>query len=280
MWGASSGGCNPGESLIWEETMTNRYLKIEHDERVCVIKMNNPPTNAINPEFLKEIYEAVINQSKKRNILCIIITSEIEKFFIAGADIKSMQNMSPGDARNFSKSFNDAMMCLEEQEKILVAAINGHALGGGFELCLACDFRLMAEGAGTLGLPEVTLGLIPGGGGTQRLPRIIGPSKAREMILTGSRIDDRQALSLGVIDKIFSKEQFLKKVVSFSKGLVEGASMAKVIANKSIRLGMMKGYKKAFDWETDCFGEVFSTNDAKEGLSAFLEKRKPEFRGK
>ncbi len=260
--------------------MASKGVTVDLRGDVCIVRMKNPPTNALTPASIDEIMESVMSQAGNKDVFSIIIASDLDDFFIAGADVKAMLKMTQDEAMAFSTRFNNAMLRLEDQEKVLIAAINGHALGGGLELALACDFRFMAAGSGSIGLPEVTLGLIPGGGGTQRLSRLVGLPRAKEMVLNGSRIEPDTALSIGLVDRLFPRENFLEEVVSHSRKLLRGASMAKLIANRAIRKGYTMDYAGSFRYETRCFGEVFSTSDAREGMASFIDKRKPEFKGR
>lgn len=258
--------------------MTYKFLTIERDEAVSIIKMMRPPTNPINRDFVLELSNAFDEVAKDENTKVVIITSALEKYFIAGADIKMILNMTEKEADETTEYFQKTFQKLNDMPKIIIAAINGYALGGGFELALACDYRFMAKGKHTLGLPETTLGIIPGAGGTQRLVRKIG-HKALDLLINKTQLQPEEALTLGLIDGIYEPEELLPETIKFAKKLTKMATKAIGIVKTCVYKGAEISLEAGLKLEKQGFIEAFKTQDAKEGLTAFLEKRKPEFKG-
>lgn len=259
--------------------MNYNFLTIEHDESIGIIKMNRPPTNPINRDFVQELAYAFDELKKDENIKVIVITSAIEKFFVAGADIKMIASMTEKDANDVTLFFQESFQKLNNMEKIVIAAINGFALGGGCELALACDYRFMAKGDHKIGLPEVTLGIIPGAGGIQRLGKLLGP-KALDLLINKTMLSPEEALSIGLVDAIYEPESLMTETINFAKKLSRGATRAMGIIKRCLYKGIELSIEEGLKLDKDGFVEVFKTEDAKEGLTAFVEKRKAQFKGK
>jgi enoyl-CoA hydratase len=257
--------------------MTYQFLTMTRDERVLTISLNRPPTNPLNGAFGRELFAAFSEAGKMEDVTVVVITSALEKAFIAGADIKEMAAQSQSEAEAFSKLLQDANNLLAGMKKVVIAAINGHALGGGCELALACDYRFMTAGKAFIGLPEATLGILPGAGGTQRLPRLIGLAKAMDMLLRGRTMGPEEALTIGLVDRVIPAETFMDEVMAFARQLAAGPGKAlgniKVAVTEGIDLPM----EQALAVERKYGLENLQTHDAKEGLTAFAEKRKPNF---
>lgn len=252
------------------------FLTIERDENVAVIKMNRPPSNPINRDFVGELSNAFDEVAADKDIRVVIITSALERFFVAGADIKMILNMTEKESDETTAFFQKSFQKLNDMPKIVIAAINGFALGGGFELALACDYRFMAKGKHTIGLPETTLGIIPGAGGTQRLVRLIG-YRALDLLINKTQLTPEEALSMGLVDAVYEPEQLLQESLNFAKKLTKMATKAIGIAKRCVYKGIELSLEDGLKLEKEGFVEVFKTKDAKEGLTAFLEKRKPVF---
>jgi enoyl-CoA hydratase len=250
---------------------------MQTEGRVLTISLNRPPTNPLNGEFGLELFQAFGEAERMDDITVVVITSALEKAFIAGADIKEMAAMGPLESDAFSKLLQNANNILAGMKKIVIAAINGHALGGGCELALACDYRFMVAGKALIGLPEATLGIVPGAGGTQRLPRLVGLAKAKDILLWGKVMGPEDALAIGLIDRVIEAEGFMDEVMKFATKLASGAGKAlgyiKVAVNEGIELPL----EQALAVERRYGLENLKTADAKEGLTAFGEKRKPNF---
>lgn len=260
--------------------MAYQYITLKQEERILTISLNRPPTNPLSSEFGQELFQAFNEAGQMDDVTVVVITSAQEKAFIAGADIKEMAAMNQADSEAFSKLLQDANNLLAGMKKVVIAAINGHALGGGCELALACDYRFMVAGKALIGLPEAGLGIVPGAGGTQRLPRLIGLAKARDILLCGKVMGPEEALAIGLIDRVIEADGFMDEVIKFAGKLASGAGKAlgyiKVAVNEGIELPL----EQALAVERAYGLENLKTHDAKEGLTAFAEKRKPVFQSK
>ncbi len=260
--------------------MGYHYITLKQEERVLTISLNRPPTNPLSSEFGLELFKAFREAEQRDDVTVVVITSALEKAFIAGADIKEMAAMNQAESEAFSKLLQDANNTLERMKKVVIAAINGHALGGGCELAMACDYRFMAAGKALIGLPEAGLGIVPGAGGTQRLPRLVGIARAKDILLWGKVMGPEEALALGLIDRIIPAESFMDEVMEFAHKLASGAGKAlgyiKVAVNEGVDLPM----EQALAVERRYGLENLLTHDAREGLTAFGEKRKPNFLSK
>lgn len=259
--------------------MEYKNLSIEIKDGVALLKVNRPKAlNALNSETLDELKKAAEELEINPEVKVIIVTGEGDKAFVAGADIVEMKDMDPVQGMEFSRKGHEAFSKLENMGKVVIAAVNGYALGGGFELALACDI-IYASDKARFGFPEVTLGIHPGFGGTQRTARLIGLAKAKELIFTGKMITAQEAFSMGLINKVVPQDELMKEAFSLAEtikscGLV-AIRLAKECVNKSLSLGINEGLKL----EASNFGLCFGTKDQKEGMTAFVEKRKPVFKG-
>jgi enoyl-CoA hydratase/carnithine racemase len=257
--------------------MAYEFINLKEEGHILTISLNRPPTNPLSSAFGKELFNAFSEASKMEDVTVVIVTSSQEKAFIAGADIKEMAAMDQAQSEAFSKLLQDANNLLSGMKKVVIAAINGHALGGGCELAMACDYRFMAAGKALIGLPEAGLGIVPGAGGTQRLPRLVGMAKAKDILLCGKVMGPEEALAIGLIDRIFEAESFMEEVMKFAVKLASGAGKAlgyiKIAVNEGIELPL----EQALAVERKYGLENLLTHDAKEGLTAFGEKRKPNF---
>ncbi len=257
--------------------MAYQFLTMKTEGRVLTISLNRPPTNPLNGEFGLELFNAFTEAGQMDDIAVVVITSALEKAFIAGADIKEMVAQDPAAAENFSKLLQETNSTLTRMKKIVIAAINGHALGGGCELAMACDYRLMTSGKAFIGLPEAGLGIIPGAGGTQRLPRLIGLTKALDMLLRGKTVTPQEALEIGLVDRLIAPENFQEEVLTFATQLASGAGKALGYIKAAVHEGIDLPMDQALAVERKYSAENSTTYDAGEGLTAFIEKRKPVF---
>jgi enoyl-CoA hydratase/carnithine racemase len=260
--------------------MAYQYITLKQEERILTISLNRPPTNPLSSEFGQELFNAFSEAGQMDDVTVVVITSAQEKAFIAGADIKEMAAMSQPQSEAFSKLLQDANNILSGMKKVVIAAINGHALGGGCELAMACDYRFMVAGKALIGLPEAGLGIVPGAGGTQRLPRLVGLAKAKDILLCGKVMGPEEALAIGLIDRIFEAENFMDEVMKFAAKLASGAGKALGYIKVAINEGIELPLGEALAVERKYGLENLKTHDAKEGLTAFAEKRKPVFLSK
>jgi len=259
--------------------MEYRFLTMEREDRVLTIGLNRPPMNALSREFGKELHAAFTEASGMEGVSVVVIASLLEKAFIAGADIKEMAGMSRKDSEEFSALLQEANNLLAGMRKVVIAAIRGHALGGGCELALACDYRLMAAGMGRIGLPEATLGILPGAGGTQRLPRLIGLPRAMDILLRGRSLTPEEALGIGLVDRLLDPERFREEAAAFANELAAGAGMAMGYIKAAVREGLELPLSEGLKVERNYGLANLGSHDAKEGLAAFAGKRKPRFTG-
>lgn len=247
------------------------------DDGIGFITLDNPPANSYNQAFMTELGEAIVSAADDPAAKVVVLRSSSAKFFSAGADVKTFAEQDARDSEAMIEVAHQALGRIASIPKIFIALIQGHALGGGLEIALACDLRFGARGSYKLGTPEVTLGLLPGNGGTQRLPRLIGPSKALDLMITGRRISPGQAHALGILDRLFPAAEAEAMTLHYAEGLAGGAVEAigaiKLAAYGGIDLPLEEGLTR----ERELVGELFRSRDAREGLSAFVEKRQPVF---
>lgn len=254
--------------------MNYESIKLTIDKRIAIVTINRPESlNALNAQVFNDLDAVFDVLDNEKTVNCIIITGSGEKAFVAGADIKEFSAYSQEQAKELSKRGHLVFKKIENLSKPVIAAINGFALGGGLELALSCHIRYASENA-KLGLPEVTLGLIPGYGGTQRLPKLIGKGIANEMIFSAKMISAEKAKSIGLVNDVFSSEELLIKAQELAEQIAKNSPQG--IA-KAIRAVNESDSEKGMQTEIDCFGELFSQDDFREGVSAFIEKRKPVF---
>jgi len=256
--------------------MEFKNIIVEIKEKVGIVKMNRPDVlNALNTETLQELDKAFSHLGKSDQVRVIIITGE-GKAFVAGADIAEMKDMSSEQAGEFSKFGQGIFNKIAKTEKPVIAAVNGFALGGGCELALACDIRIASDKA-KLGQPEVSLGVLPGFAGTQRLSRLVGAAKAKEMIFTGDMIDAQTAHSLGLVNQVVSADQLMDVCMEMAKKIASKGPTAIKLAKRVINEGIQERLEEGSTNERLRFAECFASGEAKEGMTAFLEKRKPNW---
>ena len=250
------------------------------EEGVAQITFNRPKAlNAMNSETMAELQAAVNACNNDEAIKALVLTGAGDKAFVAGADISQMQDMRPQEALAFMELGQETLRRMETMPKPVIAAVNGFALGGGTEIALACDIRFASENA-AFGQPEILIGVIPGWGGTQRLPRIVGMGRAKELILSGGRIDAQRAYEIGLVNRVFPADQLLPETLKFARKLAGMPGFAVKMAKHAVNFGCDQALESACRLEAECTAQCFSTDDQKEGMKAFLEKRKPTFTGR
>ncbi|MGA2767494.1 MAG: enoyl-CoA hydratase-related protein [Candidatus Bathyarchaeia archaeon] len=260
--------------------MEFKYIIYEKSEGIATIILNRPEAlNAFSKEVVEEIMHALEDVKNDENVRVVILTGAGEKAFSAGMDIKAMIGMTVLKAREISLMGEKLCLALENLEKPVIAALNGYALGGGLEVAMSCDLRIASENA-RMGQTEINFGLIPGWGGTQRLTRLIGRTKAKELVFTGKMIDAKTAEQLGIVNMVVASDKFKETVRQFALELASKAPVAIRVAKALINKGADIALDSALALEREGFGVVASTEDLKEGVSAFTEKRKPTFKGK
>jgi enoyl-CoA hydratase len=259
--------------------MGYKNLLVEVTDGIALVKVNRPQVlNALNRETLVDLQQAMKDLEGRKDVRAVILTGEGEKAFVAGADIAEMKAMNAVEALAFSRLGHESLKMIEKLPKPVVAAVNGYALGGGLEIALACDFIYASERA-KLGVPEVTLGIFPGFGGTQRLPRLIGKGRAKELIFTGKMIDAAEAYDMGIVNKIFPPDQLMEEVLKTARAIAQNGPVAVMLAKGAINAGYDEGHEAGEAVEMIAWGNTFASHDQKEGMGAFLEKRKPQFKG-
>jgi enoyl-CoA hydratase len=262
-----------------ELAMAYENILFEVQDGVGVLTFNRPKAlNALNPKTLEEVSEVIDRVEQDENVRVLVLTGAGDKAFVAGADITEFPKMNPLQARTFAETGQGVFFKLEHLPKPVIACVNGFALGGGCEIAMSCDFIYTSDKA-RFGQPEVNLGLIPGFGGTQRLARMIGAAKAKELCMTGEMIDAQQAKELGLVAKVFPAEQLVEETMKAAKLLATRAQGVLRSIKQVINRGLDVDLKSACALEAETFGLCFASQDAKEGVTAFLEKRKPEFKG-
>lgn len=256
----------------------NVSLSVENETGVLMI--NRPKAlNALNGETLRELQRAMEEAKGYPEMRVLMLTGAGEKAFVAGADIQEMANMNSLEALDFSRLGHLTLKMIQDFDRPVIAAVNGYALGGGTEIALACDIIYASENA-VFGLPEVSLGIFPGFGGTQRLPRLIGKARAKELIFTGKRITAQEAYGMGIVNRVFPQASLMEETKKVAGQIAANGPVGLRLAKMAIDGGFDMGLSEACSVEAYAFGLTFSTADQKEGMKAFLEKRKPAYQGR
>jgi enoyl-CoA hydratase/carnithine racemase len=251
------------------------FVRLEVEDGVGTIRLDRPPMNAINEDLTRDLLAASLEAGRRDDVRAVVLYGG-EKVFAAGADIKMMAEMGPGEVRPMIQGLQETFNAVEDIPKVTVAAIAGYALGGGCELALCADFRVAAPDA-KLGQPEISLGIIPGAGGTQRLPRLIGPARAKDLIYSGRMVEAKEAEEMGLVDEI--ADDPLEKAREMATRYAGGPTVALRAAKASITWGGRTDLRTGLAIEREAFSDLFATDDQTEGMTAFLEKRKPDFKG-
>ena len=255
-------------------------ILVSKNDGICTITVNRPQVmNALNTDTLLEMKTAVLDADADPVVQILIITGAGEKSFVAGADIAQMRDLTPLEGRQMTMIGQEVFELIENLTKPVIAAINGYALGGGCELSMACDFRIAAENA-KFGQPEANLGIIPGFGGTQRLSRLIGKGRAKYYIFTGDMMTAEEALALGLVEKVVPAAELMATCTAIACKIMAKGPVAIRIAKKVINDGYNIDLHSGVSYEAECNGMCFASEDRVEGMTAFLEKRKAEFKGK
>ncbi|MBO8170458.1 MAG: enoyl-CoA hydratase [Bacillaceae bacterium] len=256
--------------------MSNVHLEVK--ERIACVTIDHPPANALNRATLEELEQVLDRVEKDSDIKVAVVTGE-GKFFVAGADIKEFLQVNRDEGDGLARLGQRVFNRIENLKKPVIAAINGACLGGGLELALACHIRIAASDA-KLGLPELNLGLIPGYGGTQRLPRVIGKEKATELILASRMIDGEEAFQTGLVSKVVPLESLMDEVQSLARTIASKSAVSLQLALEAINDGLNAPLEKGLELEAENFGKAFASEDMLEGVQAFLDKRSPQFKDK
>jgi enoyl-CoA hydratase len=259
--------------------MSYENIIFETDENVVVIKFNRPRAlNAVNTDLLMELADALEKIEHDPDIGALVLTGEGEKSFVAGADVSQMVNLTPIQLRKFSRDGQEILFCLEELPIPVIACVNGFALGGGTEIAMACDFIYASENA-KFGQPEINLGVIPGFGGTQRLSRLVGKAMAKELCMTGVIISAREAKEIGLVNRVLSPDKLWEETMKAARAMAGKGKVSMRAMKQCIDRGFDVDLHSGCYMESDAFALCMASPDGKEGMTAFLEKRKPEFKG-
>jgi len=255
-------------------------LTLELTDRVAVVTVNRPKSlNALNPDTLAELLEVFTALGDHEDLVGVVITGSGEKAFIAGADISAMKDYGVLEGRQMGKLGHLVLDTIAAFPKPVIAAVNGFALGGGCELAMACDIRICSDNA-KFGQPEVNLGVIPGFGGTQRLPRLVGTGRALELLFTGDMIDAAEAFRIGLVNRVVKQQELLPECLAIMKKISTKGPLAIQLCKDVVRTGMELDLARACRYEADLFSICFASEDQKEGMTAFLEKRKADFKNR
>jgi enoyl-CoA hydratase/carnithine racemase len=255
-------------------------VRFEKQDAIGHIVLDRPPANSYDRAFMEELETAIDAAAKDDEVKAILVRSASEKFFSAGADVSVFAKSDLDTQNAFVVCANEAMGKFESTPKVVIAAINGHCLGGGLEIALCCDFRIAAEGTYKIGLPEVSLGLLPGTGGTQRLPRLVGRQKALALMLRGTTLSPQEAKDAGIVDELVPAADLQARATAMAQEFAGGPSYAR----GQIKLAAVQGFGKSLEEglaiERAALIRLFKSADAREGVTAFVEKRKPEYKGR
>lgn len=252
---------------------------------VALLTLNAPPANTYSYEMMQELDRAILSARMDESVHVIVITGRGEKFFCAGADIQMLASVTPEFKYYFCLHANETLSRLEQTPKLVIAALNGHTVGGGLEVAMAADLRIARKGAGKMGLPEVSLGVLPGTGGTQRLARLIGKSRAIELMATGELFDFERGADLGLVNQIYEAENgdaFVEQVLEYARQFTPPNKAARAVGRikRAVQTGAEIPFESALALERELQQQLFQSEDAREGLDAYAGKRKPEFKGR
>ena len=273
------------EAQAMETKPSGDLIQYENKDGIAILRLNDPPANTYTHEMMLALDSAILKARMDESVQVIVITGNGEKFFCAGANINMLQSVTPTFKYYFCLHANETLSRLEQTPKLVIAAINGHCVGGGLEVAMAADIRVARRSAGKLGLPEVSLGVLPGTGGTQRLLRIVGKSKAIELMATAELFPFERGLELGLVNQIFDAEtgdQFMQQVTEYALQFTTPNKAAGAVGRikRSVQTGAEIPFESALALERELQQQLFQSEDAKEGLDAYVNKRKPNFTGK
>ena len=264
---------------------TGNLVEYRAQNGIAILTLNDPPANTYSYEMMQDLNRGILAARMDESVNVIVITGKGEKFFCAGANISMLSSVTPEYKYYFCLHANETLSRLEQTPKLVIAAINGHCVGGGLEVAMAADIRIARKGAGKMGLPEVSLGVLPGTGGTQRLVRIVGKSRAIELMATGLLFDFEKGLELGLLNHVYetvTHQSFVEQVTEYARQFTLPNKAARAVGRikRSVQTGAEIPFESALALERELQQQLFQSADAKEGLDAYVQKRKPQFTGK
>ena len=261
---------------------TRQLINYRTDAGLAVIEMNDPPANTYTYEMNRQLDDAILKARMDNDVYVIVLTGAGDKFFSAGANIKMLASVDPTFKYYFCLHANETLLRLEHTPKLVIAAINGHCVGGGLEIAMAADIRIARQDAGKIGLPEVNLGVLPGTGGTQRLSRLVGKSKAIELMVTGNTFSFEEAKELGIVNDIFDRDGFMENILEYARQFCPPNKAAKAVGRikRAVQTGWEIPLESALAVERENQQLLFQSDDAKEGLAAYVDKRPAVFTAK
>src|SRR5512132_1519380 len=262
--------------------MAGNLIDYRVEKGVAIFELNDPPANTYTYEMNKELDSAILNARMDDDVHVIVLRGAGDKFFSAGANIKMLSEVTPQFKYYFCLHANETLNRLEQTPKLVIAALNGHTVGGGLEIAMAADLRIALKGAGKIGLPEVTLGVLPGTGGTQRLGRLVGKPRAIEMMALGSTFSFEEAEQMGLVNHVWDAEGFDAKIMEFARQFTPPNKASKAVGRikRSVQSGLEAAFGEGLAIERELQQQLFQSEDAKEGLTAYVEKRAAKFSGK
>jgi enoyl-CoA hydratase len=264
---------------------TGNLVQYTSAQGVAILTLNDPPANTYSYEMMHELDRAILQARMDETVHVIVLTGQGEKFFCAGANIQMLSSVTPEYKYYFCLHANETLSRLEQTPKLVIAALNGHSVGGGLEVAMAADVRIARKNGGKMGLPEVSLGVLPGTGGTQRMVRIVGKSRAIELMATGDLFDFEKGAELGLINHIYEAETndaFMEQVLSYARQFTPPNKAARAVGRikRSVQTGSEIPFESALALERELQQQLFQSEDAREGLDAYVNKRKPQFKGR
>ncbi|KPK03823.1 MAG: enoyl-CoA hydratase [Gemmatimonas sp. SG8_28] len=265
----------------WGAPTDKTLVEYRVEDGIAILELNDPPANTYTYNMMRQLDQAVLTARMDDSVHVIVLRGKGEKFFSAGANIQMLNEVTPRFKYFFCLHANETLNRLEHTPKLVIGALNGHTVGGGLEIALACDLRVAAKDAGKIGLPEVSLGVLPGTGGTQRLARLIGKSRSIEMMATGTLFSFEEAEQMGLVNTVLPKETFWDDVLAYAKQFVPPTRAAKAVGHikRAVCSGLEVPFESGLAIERELQQQLFQSEDAKEGLAAYVEKRTPSFKG-
>jgi enoyl-CoA hydratase len=265
--------------------VSGNLVQYRAEDGIAILTLNDPPANTYSYEMMQELDRSILRARMDESVHVIILTGQGEKFFCAGANIQMLTSVTPEFKYYFCLHANETLSRLEQTPKLVIAAINGHCVGGGLEVAMAADLRIARRGAGKMGLPEVSLGVLPGTGGTQRMVRMVGKSRAIELMTTGELFDFEKGAELGLVNQIYeagTNDEFVRQVLEYARQFTTPNKAARAVGRikRSVQSGAEIPFEYGLALERELQQQLFQSEDAREGLDAYVNKRKAKFKGK